>query len=645
MSIIQANINTAMSLFNQNKYEQVVKQFSKHYQQHPMLTMLYAIALGKQQQYKTAFSLMDQLHTDFPKNVDVLHNHGLLLKECGKTALAITKHKDTLAINPSYEPAYVALGNLFMQTEQVAAAINSFEKAFKLRASASNLQGFTSALLKGKSYLKCIEIILDNKAFLSERVIAELFFEACYRSHNRRLIRDHYVSLMAQHENSCLIGLYTGLAEIEGKRYVYARTVLKQALTLSNDEISRYEIMSNYHYVSWLIDGSAKNLSVLESYLREQNSDQSKLFLHKIYEGLGRVTEAAAMLDLVSNHCKQSASTEFAKANILFRQHDLAKANSILENLTRDNAAMLNAYYLRIKVLEKMGDFAQAAQIINEVASISKAGSTLFSDTSQLTLRDFDGEASKSQRTSSNSARFIFIVGFPRSGTTLLEKKLLTGKDLVLMEETDACESFFEQTKQRFNIVNWDIFLNQASAKELNALADDYLAFLSSFVEFAPQTQILLDKMPLNFPYLPLMLAMFPSSQMICCIRDPRDIALSCLKFEEINLYSPKAFYQAYDKVFDYALSLKSLFEKVWHEVRYEDLVKNTDKVMLALCDALGLTLEVQEQSETLLQTPSYYQVSQPIYTSSIGLFDSYSEFIDFTDPLLDKWLKHWGYI
>jgi hypothetical protein len=131
----------------------------------------------------------------------------------------------------------------------------------------------------------------------------------------------------------------------------------------------------------------------------------------------------------------------------------------------------------------------------------------------------------------------------------------------------------------------------------------------------------------------------------ICCIRDPRDIALSCLKFEEINLYAPMAFYQAYDKVFDYALSLQSLFEKVWHEVRYEDLVKNTDDVMVTLCDFLGLKLEQQEQSGTLLQTPSYYQVSQPIYTSSIGLFESYSEFIDFNDPLLDKWLKHWGYI
>ena len=644
MSNIQAHINTALSLFNQGKFEQVSKQFSEYYKQHPMLTMLYAIALGKQQQYEVAFSLLDQLHKDFPKNVDVLHNHGLLLKECGRTALAITKHKDTIAINPNYEPAYVALGNLCMQTEEASAAINHFEKAFKLRSSAPNFQGLTTALVKSKAYIQCIEIILHNKTFLSEQGIAELFFEACYRSHNRRLIRDYYTSLITKHENSCLIGLYTGLAEIEGKRYVYAKNVLKHALALSNDATSRDEIVSNYHYVSWLIEGTTSKLVALENYLREQDNDQSKLFLYNIYEGLGRVTEAAAMLDLVSNDCKKTAGAEFARANILFRQQELAKADRILENLTRDNASMLNAYYLRIKVLEKMGDFALAADIIKEVASISKVASTLFSDTSQLTLRDFDEKSAKSPRTSSNRAKFIFIVGFPRSGTTLLEKKLLTGKDLVLMEETDACESFFEQIKSRFNVLDWNEFLNQVSVDELHELAQEYLVFLSSFVEFKPQSQVLLDKMPLNFPYLPLMLAMFPSSQVICCIRDPRDIALSCLKHEEINLYLPRAFYQAYDKVFDYALSLKSLFEKVWHEVRYEELVNHTDDVMLPLCDALGLKMENHEQSETLLQTPSYYQVIQPIYTSSIGLFKSYSEFIDFNDPLLDKWLNHWGY-
>lgn len=647
MSDIQHQINAAMSLFNAKKYTQLINDFANKYSQHPMLTMLFAIALGKDKQYKKSFSILKKLHANFPKNLDVLHNYALLLNESGDATSAIAKHKETVSLNPQYDPAHFALGQLLMTSGQFEAAASAHTKAFNIRPCNAHFEGLVSALLSANAYVKCIELILANQRFLSQQPVAECFFEACHRTHNRQLIRQYYPTISAQHQKSYLVGLYAGLSELEAKRYIFSRDVLSHALQVCSDNArSEYEIRSNLYYVSWLIDNDESSFTRLEEYLLADNNDQSLVFLHKIYEGMGKLDQAQELLSEASLEYQESPDGRLALANVLFRQSKFTEADAILEKLTQEQSQMLSAHYLRIRVSEKQQNFAQAAAVILQVESINKQASSLFVGQvqSELSLSEFTQAPSKSVNVSSHTAKFIFIVGFPRSGTTLLEKELLSAKDVVLMEETDACASFFEQTAQRLCITDWQVYLASVQQEELNELANDYLVFLSSFVNFAPNTQVLLDKMPLNFPYLPLMLALFPCSKVLCCVRDPRDIALSCLKFEELNIYSSREFYLAYDKVFNYAQALMPLFPQAFQNVRYEDLVADVKATMQQLFITLDLQRGTADDNVTLLQTPSYHQVSQPVYKTSVGLFEAYTEFIDFADPLLDKWLQHWDY-
>lgn len=216
----------------------------------------------------------------------------------------------------------------------------------------------------------------------------------------------------------------------------------------------------------------------------------------------------------------------------------------------------------------------------------------------------------------------VFIVGMPRSGTTLLAE-LLSRYPLVCNRgELEWIAKLAEQAD----------LIGNADRNALQRAAAIYTA--QSRQDDADDARWFIDKQPLNFRYVDLMLAMFPNAKVIHCQRGTRDIALSLWKqcfTKDVQLY-------AYD-FGDMAQVLRDCERLMshWHErfpdsirtVCYEDLVTDTQTLVASLAQWIGFHLQEVPAPATAasstISTASLWQARQPVNTRSIGRWKTYA--------------------
>ena len=218
----------------------------------------------------------------------------------------------------------------------------------------------------------------------------------------------------------------------------------------------------------------------------------------------------------------------------------------------------------------------------------------------------------------------VFIIGMPRSGTTLVEQILSSHSgvfgagelnDMKLVAATAARISFFKQTYP-----NCVPGLRQTNYQQLAA---GYLKRIQAYA--AGDYLRIIDKHPLNFQFVGLILTMFPNARIIHTIRNPLDTCLSC-------------YFQNFTKGQDYSFDIKSLahffndYRRVmehWESVypgriltvRYEDVIEDQEAQTRRMLDYMGLEFESQciefHKTERKVSTASFLQVRKPIYKSS----------------------------
>lgn len=232
----------------------------------------------------------------------------------------------------------------------------------------------------------------------------------------------------------------------------------------------------------------------------------------------------------------------------------------------------------------------------------------------------------------------IFIVGMPRSGTTLLEQILATHPSVYGAGElTDLNAVVYEATGQRDNapFANHIISLSE---EQLRKIGENYL---SRVWKLAPKSRFITDKMPANFFYIGLIHLALPNAKIIHAMRDPMDSCFSC--------YS-----RLFNDTMEFAYDLNSLgryyrryitLMKHWHAVlpsntildlSYEELVANTEKQARRILEFVGLPWDESclefHKNDRLVKTASVAQVRKPIYKSSLARWKHFKKFLQ---PLL----------
>jgi tetratricopeptide (TPR) repeat protein len=236
--------------------------------------------------------------------------------------------------------------------------------------------------------------------------------------------------------------------------------------------------------------------------------------------------------------------------------------------------------------------------------------------------------------------RMVFIVGMPRSGTTLTEQIIASHPQAFGCGELpDMALIVRNLPVQLATRLPWPDLVMQLDA---HVLANAVERYTEAATRHAPaEAMRLVDKAPLNFFHLGLVALMFPHARVVWCRRDPRDIAVS-IYGENFSLEEKMA--TRLDGIGHY-INMQNKLMRHWQsvlplpilELQYEALVAGIDDQAKRLVSFIGLPWDDAcldfHQSDRGVQTPSRWQVKQPVHTRSVGRWRNYEASLA---PLLD---------
>jgi tetratricopeptide (TPR) repeat protein len=247
----------------------------------------------------------------------------------------------------------------------------------------------------------------------------------------------------------------------------------------------------------------------------------------------------------------------------------------------------------------------------------------------------------------------IFLVGFPRSGTTLLESVLAAHPEVVSLDEKDCLAAASATYMTSDGGLER---LAQIGSGEALRQREAYWSMVRKFgVE--PRGRVFIDKMPLSNVQLPVIAKLFPNARVLFARRDPRDVVLSCFRrrfgmnpsmFQLLTLEGAAAYYDAVMRLSELYRDLLPLPQ---HVVRYESLVEDFEETARGACHFLGLEwdqgqMDFAAKSRTRgISTPSAAQVARGLNREGQGVWRRYREQMEPVLPQLDPWVRRFGYV
>ena len=371
-------------------------------------------------------------------------------------------------------------------------------------------------------------------------------------------------------------------------------------------------------------------------------------FLLKQYEKQSRLKDFKKLIESTKKIFKNNIILSYYESLYFFRVKDYTQSLNILIDkeieqkfITQQNEVFLADYFhLLSRVYEKLGFYNESYNfaIKRNKTTLNfkenkKFNKELILDTISVYKNFFDKKnKSKSNilSTGINHSNLTFLIGFPRSGTTLLDTILRSHSKTLVLEE----KPYLLDVRHRFYKNHKLSDILQINETEKIKMQEQY------FNSFNYKSdKLIIDKYPLNLIELGFIKTLFPNSKIILAIRHPLDCIISgvltafkindgMVNFENIQTTS---FF--YNECFELLFKYFNYYEINYHEVRYENVITNFEDEINKLLNFLNLKFEesIYNFHKTAMQrqkinTPSYDQVVQPIYSSSINRYKNFDE-------------------
>ena len=253
---------------------------------------------------------------------------------------------------------------------------------------------------------------------------------------------------------------------------------------------------------------------------------------------------------------------------------------------------------------------------------------------------------------SDDAARHVFLFGFPRSGTTLLEQVLAGHPDVVALEEAPTLAAPYAEFMTTDEGLER---LARLTPAEIDLWRARYWAEVRGHgVE--PRDRLFVDKAPAGTLYLPLVAKLFPEAKVLFALRDPRDVVLSCLR-QSFQLNAMTYAFTTLDEAarcYAACMGLAEVYRAVLPlrllQVRHENLVQDFDAGLTQIAGFLGLTVtpEMADVGATarrrVVRTPSATQVREGVNTRGVGRWRAYAEQLGPVVKTLAPWVERFGY-
>lgn len=417
-------------------------------------------------------------------------------------------------------------------------------------------------------------------------------------------------------------------------------------------------------------DGSHA-VAVLDDLVRRAPGNTlAKIRLASAYERINRVSDAEAVLagitpDRIPTVAFGKAELAYVVARIAQRNGDLAVAASILEDSGARGDSDFAHYFNLAEIYAKQGQVDPAMRALDTAHAVQmrdlkkvvparfEPGATVLPAAQRLVAA---AEVQHWPRLASPDARQspVFIVGFPRSGTTLLEQMLDAHPSLQSMDENPFFNRLADQLAEQHIYVPHDI--HRLGQRDCDELRRRYLTMVCRTVPRQWDAQIV-DKNPLNMLWLPFIYRLFPEAKFILALRHPCDVILSCYMQNFRSNMLAAACTTLERLATAYVASMRNwlhhvdLLQPAVLNVRNEDLIADAPAQAARIADFLELAdsspllrFDQHARNKGFIATPSYSQVIQPINSKGMNRWLRYRDYLDPVLPILEPMLRHWEY-
>jgi tetratricopeptide (TPR) repeat protein len=378
------------------------------------------------------------------------------------------------------------------------------------------------------------------------------------------------------------------------------------------------------------------------------------------------LTEASQAISEGLAHVPGSANITFESAKVMRRLGHTAESLKSLESLNPAglHPRLLQSYFYEFATAaDRMNRFEDAWTAFvkgNELGSTSvRARNT---DRKALTNQietvkqwlAIGAPASASEPEEDLGDDLCFLIGFPRSGTTLLDVMLDGHAQVLSVEEKPTIERVAFRLDRLPDHYPFAMKSLDASGRaELRTLYRQQIESLRR-----PEHTLVIDKMPIRTIHAAFIHRLFPKAKFLFAERHPCDVVLSnfmqnyAINEAMIHFSSIETTVDVYDRVMQlWQQTIKSLPDLSVHYVRYENLLEDTENTLREACRFLNLPWQsgLQDHRDTLAQrkvikTNSYHQVAEPLYNRSKYRWINYRNHIEFLLPKLKPHIDRMAY-
>jgi tetratricopeptide (TPR) repeat protein len=613
-----------------------------------------------------------------PKHGGIHNNIGVALEALGHLGEAASHYEQALAIQPELPETRTNLGNVLRALDPSEEPIGRYQKVLAVRptdfGARDNLAGVPPMLGRAEQAIAHYEQALAVRPDSSEaffnlgNVLLALgrHQEAMGRYEQALAIRPDYAeahnnlghALLALGRAGDAIGRYLRAIAVR-PGFAEAHTNIGCAL----QQLGRFKEAIAYHERALVIKpdyaeahthlgGALHRLDLAEeasahcrkSIALNPNSADAHYGLGIALEALGRSDEARGALERAAQLAPRRAQFHLALAlSGRFSAGDPRLAP--IEALMRDQASLSDEdrIALHFALGKALADLEQHEPSFRQFleGNALKRRQTGYNEAATLRLFErikavFTRELMQEKRGGGDSSRIpVFVVGMPRSGTTLIEQILAShSKVFGAGELEEFAKAVFSLGQAKGASVTFPEIVPALSADELRQLGANYLDAISAAA--GPADRIV-DKLPLNFTFVGLIHLALPNARIICARRDPIDMCVSCFSTlfggdqpHTYDLGELGRYYRAFEALMQHWRRV--LPEGVLLEVQYEDVVDDLEGQARRMVEYCGLEWEEAclafHKTRRSVQTASVAQVRQPIYRSSVGRWRPYKHLL-----------------
>lgn len=524
---------------------------------------------------------------------------GSALHSQGKIQDAIGAYRKAIQLQPDLADAHYLLGNALHATGQVSEALSCYKTAIGLKPRFPEALGdMGAALIDRGDSAASIDVLKQALQFQPGNVVALSNLSLALRLQGKvnEALEGYRHALRLAPDSAEVMAHLAGLLEKTGE-LTQARELAKQCLIHAPSNPMAGLVLAQLDRRAKRFDQAVDRLQALRGH-------------------------AALPVDLAGD-------IELALGQLYDQLHKPEDAYPLIAAGNQKKAKLL-------------GEDSPGQQYLQRIASISALV------TPQLV------SAKHNQARDLSPADPIFLIGFPRSGTTLLEQMLDSHPALQAMEEKGAVaamvNTFLESAGD-----NPDA-LAELNDGQIQQLRQCYFDEAKKHLTLRPDA-ILVDKMPLNTVNIPVIWRVFPKAKFILAIRHPCDASLSCLmqnfavNAAMANFFTLEDTANVYAAVMGAWQKYVTLLPLDYHRIRYEDLVEDVEAETRRLMLFLGLPwddaiLQHTEHAKKrgAINTPSYHQVVQPIYQNAKYRWKRYAKEFAGVLPTLQPFIDYFGY-